>query len=120
MFVIIDIYTIMFIIMDMNGKKQVKLMPQSVERLEILGDQIKLARLRRGISVNLTAERAGVSRATVWQIEKGSPSVSMGAYVAVLHALNDLDKDILLIGKEDVLGRDIQDIKMLNKGRRKN
>ena len=103
----------------MNGKKHVTLMPKSSSRLETLGEQIRLARLRRGISVNLAAERAGVSRSTVWQIEKGSPSVSMGAYVAVLHALNDLDRDILLIAQEDSLGREIQDINLLNKNRRK-
>ena len=103
----------------MKHEKKVTLMPKSVKRLQTLGEQIRLARLRRGISVNLASERAGVSRSTVWQIEKGSGSVSMAAYVAVLHALNDLDRDILLIASEDSLGRDIQDAKLLNKSKRK-
>lgn len=56
------------------GRKTVVLMPQSSRILQDMGNQIKLARLRRRISVDLVAERAGVSRASVWAVEKGSPS----------------------------------------------
>ena len=55
------------------------------------------------------AERAGISRSTVGQIEKGSPSVSMGMYLAVLNALA-LQDDILYLAKDDVLGRTYQDL----------
>ena len=55
-------------------------------------EQIKKARLRRNLSVELVAERAGISRATLWAVEKGTPSVSMGTYAAVLHALGGMDK----------------------------
>jgi transcriptional regulator with XRE-family HTH domain len=75
-----------------------------------MGEQIKLARLRRRLSVSLVAERAGISRATLWSIEKGSPSVSIGAYAAVLHALNNMDPDLLLVAKDDELGRKLQDL----------
>jgi transcriptional regulator with XRE-family HTH domain len=76
-----------------------------------MGVQIKLARLRRELPVTLVAERAGISRATLWAIEKGSPSVSMGAYVQVLLAIGLVD-DLLLIAKDDVLGRTLQDMKL--------
>jgi transcriptional regulator with XRE-family HTH domain len=76
-----------------------------------MGEQIKLARLRRELPVTLVAERAGISRATLWAIEKGSPSVSMGAYVQVLLAIGLVD-DLLLIAKDDVLGRTLQDMKL--------
>jgi transcriptional regulator with XRE-family HTH domain len=59
----------------------------------------------------LVAERAGISRATLWAIEKGSPSVSMGAYVQVLLAIGLVD-DLLLIAKDDVLGRTLQDMNL--------
>ena len=55
-----------------------------------MGEQIKLARLRRNLSAELVAERAGISRASLWKVEKGSPAVAMGIYAAVLHALNNL------------------------------
>ena len=75
-----------------------------------MGEKIKYARLRRKLSVELVAERAGISRTTLWNIEKGASSVAIGAYAAVLHALNDMDKDLLLIAKDDELGRKLQDL----------
>ncbi len=75
-----------------------------------MGEQIRLARLRRHLPAELVAERAGVSRQTVTAIEKGSASVAMGAYAAVLHALGGLEQDLLLIAKDDELGRKLQDL----------
>ena len=77
-----------------------------------MGEQIKMARLRRNLSVELVAERAGISRATLWAVEKGSPSVAIGFYAAVLHALNNMDSDLLLIAKDDELGRKLQDLEL--------
>lgn len=74
------------------GRKSVAVLPQTQAILEQLGEQIKLARLRRHLSAELVAERAGVSRATVWNVEKGNPSVAIGIYAAVLHALNNCKK----------------------------
>ena len=67
------------------NKRSVVVMPATLIILQQMGEQIKLARLRRQLSAELIAERAGISRATLWNIEKGSPSVSMGAYAAALH-----------------------------------
>ena len=92
------------------GKKSVVLMPGSQKILETMGKQIKMARLRRKLSVELVAERAGISRATLWSVEKGSFSVSVGIYASVLHALNGMDKDLLLVAKDDELGRKLQDL----------
>ena len=76
------------------------------------GKQIKLARLRRKASCELIAERAKISRATLWKIENGDPSVSMGAYLSVLFALH-LERDILALAKDDDLGRALQDKHLL-------
>ena len=92
------------------GKKSVILLPQTQAILDEMGEQIKMARLRRKLSVKLVAERAGISRATLWAVEKGSPSVSVGIYAAVLHALNRMDKDLLLVARDDALGRKLQDL----------
>ncbi len=92
------------------SKKSVVLMPDTQKIIETMGEQIKLARLRRKLSVELVAERAGISRATLWAVEKGSASVAMGIYAAVLHALNGMDKDLLLVAKDDELGRKLQDM----------
>ncbi len=77
--------------------------------LEQMGEQIKSARLRRKLPLNLMTERASLSRQTVISIEKGSSSVSIGAYAAVLHALNGMDTDFLLVVKDDELGVKLQD-----------
>lgn len=84
--------------------------------LDILGGQIKLARLRRKLSTIQVSERAGISRITLLQIEKGSPSVSMGAYCMVLFVLN-LEKDLLEVAADDVLGRKLQDLELTVKKR---
>lgn len=97
--------------------KSVELMPETQEILNTVGEQIKLARLRRNLSVELVAERAGISRATLWNVEKGSPSVAFGIYAAVLHALNNMDKDLLMIAKDDELGRKLQDLNLTVKKR---
>jgi len=94
------------------GKKSVILLPKTQTVLETMGEQIKMARLRRKLSAELVAERARISRATLWAVEKGSPSVSIGIYAAVLHALNGMDKDLLLIAKDDELGRKLQDLEL--------
>lgn len=91
-------------------KKSIVLLPETLNILEQMGLQIKYARLRRKISAEIVAERAGISRATLCAIEKGSPSVAMEGYAAVLHALNYMDKDLLLVAKDDELGRKLQDL----------
>ena len=94
------------------GRKAVVLLPQTQELLSQMGEQIRLARLRRNISSELVANRASVSRATVTAVEKGSPSVAIGCYAAVLHALNGMDQDLLLVAKDDVFGRKLQDLEL--------
>ena len=94
------------------SKKSTVVLPQTQEILNQMGEQIRLARLRRHLSAELVAERAGISRVTLSNIEKGSPSVAIGSYAAVLHALNGMDKDLLLVAKDDEFGRKLQDLEL--------
>ena len=94
------------------NKRGVTVSPKTSDILEQMGEQIKLARLRRRLSAELVAERAGISRATLWNVEKGSPSVAIGIYAAVLHALGNMDSDFLLVAKDDELGRTLQDLEL--------
>lgn len=86
------------------------------EKMKIVGEQIKLARLRRNLSVAQVAERATCSPLTVARIEKGTPTVAIGIYLRVLYALQ-LEDDILLIAQQDALGRQLQDIALTNRKR---
>ncbi|MGL4596293.1 MAG: helix-turn-helix domain-containing protein [Bacteroidia bacterium] len=99
----------------MKSRKE-NLLPKINSHLALLGEQIKLARLRRQISVMQVAERAHVSRSSVWLVEKGAPSVAMGTYCQILFVLG-LEKDILLVAKDDELGRKLQDAEILPKKR---
>ena len=81
-----------------------------------VGEQFRLARLRRNLTIEQIADRAQCSRLTVAKLEKGLPTVSLGVVLRVLYALQ-LDTDILLLAKDDALGRDIQDIELKNRKR---
>ena len=91
------------------GRKANSLLPEVISNLKTMGEQIKQARLRRNLSCEVIAQRADISRSTLCEVEKGSPSVAIGTYAAVLNALNGMDTDLLLIAKEDLVGRKIQD-----------
>ena len=101
------------------SKKSVALVPETEKILIEMGEQIKTARLRRNLATELVAERAGISRATLWSIEKGSPTVAIGAYAAVLHALGGMDKDLLLVARDDEFGRKLEDLNLPTRMRAK-
>ena len=94
------------------------IMPDTENILKTMGEQIKMARLRRRLSATLVAESAGISRSTLWKVENGNPSVAVGIYAAVLHALNNMDKDLLKIAGDDELGRKLQDMDLMGKNKR--
>lgn len=84
--------------------------------LRQLGENIKLARLRRNFSQELVAGRSSISRSTILLIEKGDPNVKFGAYVNVLVALGMLD-DLKQIAMDDKLGKKLQDAGLPIRGR---
>jgi len=85
-----------------------RILPKNQRILKNLGENIRLARLRRKISAEQLAERAQISRYTVWQIEKGNSGVSIGAFLQVLFVLG-MEKDIEQVASTDPLGRKLQD-----------
>ena len=97
----------------MRTKKHI-LLPKHQRMLEQLGENIKLARKRRGFTTAQVAERAGFDRSTLYQIEKGNGSVSMAGYFNTLRVLG-LEKDFLKLAADDEFGRKLQDLKLLMK-----
>jgi transcriptional regulator with XRE-family HTH domain len=95
----------------MNSKKQI-LFPKHLKILQRVGENIKLARKRRKLTTIQVSERAAIDRTTLYQIEKGTPSVSMGAYFNVMRVLG-LQDDFLKLASDDKQGRTIQDLDLL-------
>ncbi len=59
--------------------------------LRKLGADLRDARLRRRLPMQLVADRARTTRATLTRIERGDPAVGMGIYCSVLNVLGLLD-----------------------------
>lgn len=93
------------------SKKTVTFSPTLDDIFLSIGENIKLARLRRKITTEMLAERAGISRPTLTNVEKGESTVSMGIYANVLFCLG-LEKDLLLLAADDPLGRRLQDAEL--------
>lgn len=87
--------------------KTVVLMPDAQQKLNKMGNNIKKARLRRNISIEVLAESARISKGTLYAIEKGTSTVSIGAYVTVLTALG-MEKDLELIASDEEGKRQFQ------------
>ena len=87
------------------------LMTKAQKSLDVLGQNLKLARIRRRISAAMMCERACVSHATLTAIEQGKPSVSMAGYMSVLFCLN-MHTDMEKVALDDVLGRALQDLQL--------
>jgi transcriptional regulator with XRE-family HTH domain len=90
------------------SKRTAILYPSSAKEMTALGQRLKDARLRRRFSMETVCSRAGISRPSLYKVEKGDPSVAIGIYVQVLRVLG-LVEDLAFIAREDVLGRRLQD-----------
>lgn len=95
----------------MNKKRQV-VFPKYNLLLEQMGENIKLARKRRKLTTIQVSERAGIARSTLYLIEKGDASVTLGAYFNVLRVLG-LQNDIMKLAADDDFGRKLQDLELL-------
>lgn len=97
-------------------KRSASVFPKNRKVLSLLGENIKLACKRRGYSQTLIAKRTGLSRLTIRKIGQGDPTVSIGHYVAVLSVLGMVG-DFSKVASDDVLGRKLQDIKLMSKSK---
>lgn len=87
------------------------LLPSLARQLRSLGDSIRLARLRRKYSAETVAKRAGISRKTLYRVEQGEASPTLGTYASVLQVLG-LSGDLERVARDDELGRKLQDLNL--------
>ncbi len=94
-----------------------KTLPRAARQaLAKLGADIAVARKKRRISTISMAERAFISRGTLYKVERGEPTVSMGIYATVLSILGLVDG----LGntadrRDDMLGLDIDEDRLPKK-----
>jgi len=88
--------------------KQPPFYPSQKRILAALGERLRLARLRRKLTIDVTCERAGISRMTLFRAEAGSPAIALGTLLRILAVLG-LENDIDLIARDDKAGRLLQD-----------
>jgi transcriptional regulator with XRE-family HTH domain len=100
-------------ITNMKTKKPI-VYPSHMKLLQQMGENLKLARKRRKLTSTQVAERAAINRSTLVEIEKGNPSVSIGAYFNTLRVLG-LQNDILKLAADDEYGRKLQDLALISK-----
>lgn len=87
--------------------------------LTALGERLRLARLRRSLTSMAVAQRAGISRTTLYKAERGDPNISLGTCLRILATMG-LDKDIDTLAADDQVGRRLQDLALepATRGRR--
>ena len=85
--------------------------PQAQRRAEALGDRLRLARLRRRMTQNELAERAGTTRLTLARFERGDLSGSVGLLARILGVLG-LEADLDRVASDDELGQRVQDVRL--------
>ena len=89
-------------------RKQPPMYLSQQKLLEALGERLRLARLRRKLGVDITCERACISRMTLYRAEAGNSAVALGTLMRILSVLG-LESDLDLIARDDKLGRLLQD-----------
>ena len=100
------------------GRERPNLYPMLERLLLGFGERIRLARLRRDLSMVVVADNAGISRETLNKIERGDPGVSLVIYSRVLEALG-LAGDIDLWAQGDDIGRQLQDERLPRRASRR-
>jgi transcriptional regulator with XRE-family HTH domain len=88
--------------------KQPLLYPAQKRILTALGERLRLARLRRKLTIEITCQRAGISRMTLFRAEAGSPAIALGTLLRILVVLG-LEGDLEAIARDDKAGRLLQD-----------
>tara|TARA_B100000795_G_scaffold136431_1_gene101901 strand:- start:13 stop:504 length:492 start_codon:yes stop_codon:yes gene_type:complete len=83
-----------------------KISNDAISQLADIGQLIRQHRRSFKITANAAAQTAGISRVTLHRIEKGESTVSMGAYLNVVSAL-DLNLHLSAKGDKDDKGYEV-------------
>jgi transcriptional regulator with XRE-family HTH domain len=82
--------------------------PAQKRILAALGERLRLARLRRKLSIEIACQRAGISRMTLFRAEAGSAAIALGTLLRILSVMG-LERDLEALACDDKAGRLLQD-----------
>ncbi len=80
--------------MPQNRLSKSSLPPEMADVISRLGERIRIARKRRGITMEEMASRMFINRKTLGRLEKGDSGISLAVFISALWVLG-LDKDIM-------------------------
>lgn len=81
--------------------------------LQELGERLRLARKRKGLSADKIAQAAGITRVTLHRLEVGEPAAAtLGTLAKVLGVLG-MSADLMLLAREDRRGHRLRDAQRL-------
>ena len=92
--------------------------PEADRKAVALGERLRLARVRRGMTQVQLAARARSHRVTIARLERGETTVSLNVLLRVLDVLALLD-EIDLVAKDDLMGQAVIEDRYLNPRRAK-
>jgi transcriptional regulator with XRE-family HTH domain len=98
--------------------KQPPSYPAQKRILDALGERLRLARLRRKLTIDIASQRAGISRMTLFRAEAGSSAIALGTLLRILSVLG-LESDLNALARDDKVGRLLQDQALPERRRRK-
>jgi transcriptional regulator with XRE-family HTH domain len=77
--------------------------PAAKRAIRKIGADLKTARLRQRLPMEIVANRAFISRGTLARVEAGDPAVSFGIFATVMQALR-LDGQLADVAADDRVG----------------
>lgn len=78
-------------------------------QLQQLGERLRLARWRRRLSTAVVARRAGITRSSLYKIEAGYLSLTLGTFIRIMAVLG-LSEDLDALAAVDKIGRRLKDL----------
>ena len=86
------------------------LFPAEQRQLQQLGERLRLARRRRRLGTAVVAQRAGITRSSLYKIETGYPGLTLGTFFFRIMAVLGLSEDLDALAADDKVGRRLQDL----------
>lgn len=94
-----------------------QLTAEARDELRRLGENLRVARERRGLSVAELARRAGVDRRTIAKLEAGDPTASIGLLLQALSILSLARGFAEVVAPDNDIGAALEEVRRVRRGK---